>query len=345
MKLSHFPVVVLLFIGASQSSGQTTNRPAPPAAASEELQRAVASAPWPALSELAAPPDTDDEWRQHILEIDELFSAGSESWLAKTGVDVQQDRIAGVVVHRLTPKTVRSENQHRLFVFVHGGSYIYGSGAAGLLESVLIAERLGIPVLSIDYRMPPDHPFPAAIDDVLAVYDSLRAARPPGSMIIGGSSAGAGLTLAVMQSARDNGSDLPGAIYAGTPWSDLTSTGDTMITNRNFDRVLRPFLRALTASGQLYARGQDMTNPLISPVYGDFDGFPPTILISGTRDLLLSDVVRTHRKLRQAGVNADLHIYEGMSHAGYMVSPETPESADAYRELGKFIDEHLESGQ
>jgi acetyl esterase/lipase len=91
----------------------------------------------------------------------------------------------------------------------------------------------------------------------------------------------------------------------------------------------------------LYADGEDLINPLISPLYGNFDYFPPTILFTGTRDMLLSDVTRTHRKLRAAGIVADLHVYEGMSHADYLLVPDSPESEDLFKELGLFVDQHL----
>jgi monoterpene epsilon-lactone hydrolase len=231
----------------------------------------------------------------------------------------------------------------RLFIHVHGGAYVYGGGDASMGEGIIIAGRLGIPVVSIDYRMPPEHPFPAAVDDVVTVYKHLLTKHSPGSMIIGGTSAGGGLALASVHKFRQMTLPTPGAVYGGTAWADLTKTGDSLYTNEGLDRILVTYDGSLEAAAKLYAAGHDLKDPLISPVYGDFKDFPPTILVTGTRDLFLSDVSRTHRKLRAAGVEADLHVYEGMSHAGYVIVVDSPESVDMFNELGMFVDKHLAS--
>lgn len=210
-----------------------------------------------------------------------------------------------------------------------------------MLEAAIIASRAGIPVLSVDYRMPPAHPFPAAVDDVISVYREVLKTHNPAKLGIGGTSAGGGPALAAVHQMKALDIALPAGIYAGTPWSDLTRTGDTLSTNEGIDRVLVTYDGLLLAAARLYAGDNDLKDPLISPVYGNFGGFPPTFLVSGTRDLFLSDTVRTHRGLRVAGVLADLHVYEGLSHGGYLLVPSSPESEDLYRELGVFLDKHL----
>ena len=199
-----------------------------------------------------------------------------------------------------------------------------------------------MPVFSIDYRMPPRHPFPAAIEDVVTVYRHVLGNRPAKSIALGGTSAGGGLTLAAVQRFLELDLDVPGAIYAGTPWADLTKTSDSLFTNEGLDRVLVTYEGLLRGAAELYANGQDLTNPLISPLYGDFRGFPPAYLVTGTRDMLLSDTVRTHRKLRTAGAVADLNVYEGLSLAGYLVVPNSPESQQVYGELNAFLLRHLD---
>jgi acetyl esterase/lipase len=135
---------------------------------------------------------------------------------------------------------------------------------------------------------------------------------------------------------------LPGGIAAGSPLADLTKTGDTQFTNEYIDSILVSQDVFWSACNRLYARGHDLRDPLLSPVYGDFRGFPPAILISGTRDLLLSDTVRTHRKLREAGVEADLHVFEGQSHCQYLVPQTTSlEAQQAYGEIARFFERHL----
>ena len=115
------------------------------------------------------------------------------------------------------------------------------------------------------------------------------------------------------------------------------TSGDTLFINEGIDRELIGYEQTLSAPAQLYAGDHDLRDPLLSPIYGDFEGFSPTYLVTGTRDLFLSDTARTHRKLREAGVTADLNVYEGMAHAGYIFVPDAPESHQVFRELDMFL--------
>jgi len=134
---------------------------------------------------------------------------------------------------------------------------------------------------------------------------------------------------------------LPGAIAPGTPWSDMTKTGDSYFTNDGIDNVLVSNDGFWGAAAKLYANGHDLKDPQLSPVYGDMHGFPPTILTSGTRDLFLSNTVRVHRKMRQAGVEAQLQVFEGLSHAQYYRDITSPETIDYNTEVARFFDKHL----
>jgi acetyl esterase/lipase len=134
---------------------------------------------------------------------------------------------------------------------------------------------------------------------------------------------------------------LPAAIGSGTPMSDLTNAGDSFHTNAMLDNILVAPNSGCDAGARMYANGHDLKDPMLSPVYGDMTGFPPTILTTGTRDLLLSSTVRVHRKLRQAGVEAVLQVYEGQSHAHYMRDASAPESREAFEEIARFFDKHL----
>ena len=150
------------------------------------------------------------------------------------------------------------------------------------------------------------------------------------------------MTLALVLRAKQENLPLPGAIAPGTPWSDMTKTGDSYFTNEGIDNLLVSYDGWLKQAAELYADGHDLKDPMLSPVYGDVTGFPPTFLTSGTRDLFLSNTVRMHQKLRQAGVKADLMVFEGMSHAMYYLLPaETPETVFHFKELGRFFDENL----
>jgi monoterpene epsilon-lactone hydrolase len=189
--------------------------------------------------------------------------------------------------------------------------------------------------------MPPEYPFPAALDDTLKVWTALMKTHDARKTGLFGSSAGGGLAMATVLRLKAQGSPLPGALFLGTPWADLTKTGDTYFANDTVDNVLVSYEGVLEAAAQLYAGAHSLADPLISPINGDLSGFPPTILISGTRDLLLSLTVRTHRKLREAGTTAELNVFEGMSHAQYLLSYPAPEAVVAMDEVARFFARHL----
>jgi len=189
--------------------------------------------------------------------------------------------------------------------------------------------------------MPPDFPYPAAMDDAMAVWKEVVKTTNPKNIGIFGTSTGGGMTLAMVLRAKKEGLPLPAATAPGTPWSDLTKTGDTYFTNEQVDNVLVSNDGWLGDAAKLYANGHDLKDPMLSPVYGDYQGFPPSILTSGTRDLFLSNTVRVHRKMRAAGVEAALHVFEGQSHAQYAADPSAPETKEYFDEVTKFFGRHL----
>ncbi len=224
----------------------------------------------------------------------------------------------GVKVFVVTPDEVPPENRNRLLIHIHGGCYVLFPGEAGATEAITMAGLEHFKVVSVDYRMPPEAYFPTAVDDVLTVLKAAEKTTDPKNIAIFGTSAGGALTLEVILSAKEKGVPLPGAISAGTPMSDVTKTGDSFYTNELVDNVLVSRDGFCDAATVVYAKGHDLKDPLLSPVYGDMHGFPPAILTTGTRDLLLSNTVRSHRALRAAGVEAQLEVYEGQSHAQYL---------------------------
>jgi epsilon-lactone hydrolase len=142
--------------------------------------------------------------------------------------------------------------------------------------------------------------------------------------------------------AKQDGFAVPAAIAPGSPWSDLTKTGDTFYTNNLVDNFQVSYDGYLKDSAYLYAGGRDLKDPMLSPIYGDLHGFPPTILTSGTRDLFLSLTARTHRKLRQSGVEAALQVFEAVSHAQLTMNPDAPETREAFEEIARFFDSHMQ---
>ena len=255
---------------------------------------------------------------------------------------VQRRQIAGVNVHEITPANLDPAKSGRLLVNFHGGGYALNGGEASTGEAVLGAHYSGMKVISVDYRMAPDHPFPAAVDDALAVWRALAAERAPGSMGVFGTSAGGGLTLALTLKLKELGEALPGALATGTPWTDLTGASDSYQVNAAVDGIFSGFDGFGAGMAAIYAGEAGVSHPLVSPIFGDFGGFPPTIFTTGTRDLLLSDTVRTYRKMRAAGVTARLEVHEAMSHAEYIYAYDSPESAVAFGDIAAFFDEHLD---
>ena len=149
------------------------------------------------------------------------------------------------------------------------------------------------------------------------------------------------MTLAMVLRAKAEGPPLPAAMAPGTPWVDLDKVGDTYATNEWVDNVLVTWDGWLGRAAKLYVNGHDFKDPQLSPIYGDFAGLPPAILTSGTRDLFLSNTVRTHRKLRRAGVEAELNVYEGQSNAQYQRDMNASETREAFLDIARFFDTHL----
>ena len=213
---------------------------------------------------------------------------------------------------------------------MHGGGLIMCGGELCRLMGVGSANRLQKRVWSVDYRMPPEHPYPAGLDDCIAAYRALLQERLPSEIIVSGGSAGGNLAAALIMRARDEGLPMPAGLILGTPEIDLTESGDSFNTNDGVD----PGLHSLMPVNLLYANGHDLTHPYLSPLFGNLAGFPRTILTTGTRDLYLSNTVRMHRKLRAAGVQAELHLTEAGPHTGF---PGGPEGKEIDMEIHRFM--------
>jgi acetyl esterase/lipase len=230
-------------------------------------------------------------------------------------------------------------HQDRAILYIHGGAFIHGAGLAGAYMAHPLAGAARLRTFCVDYRMPPDHPFPVGLDDSVDAYRWMLERYRPQDIAVAGSSAGGGLAAALVLKARDLGLPLPGACVLGTPEADLTEAGDSFETNDTVDVVLQ---HRLTESVALYADGHDLRDPYLSPVFGDFSkGFPSTILTSGTRDLFLSNTVLLHRALLRAGMEAELHVWEAMPHGGFFGAPEDEE---VVHQQARFILDRLGLG-
>jgi monoterpene epsilon-lactone hydrolase len=282
-----------------------------------------------------AAPDDAEGWKRLIAEREAAVMAMSGLGGEFSGAEVEEEDLGGFVVFKITPEDV-SPRDRRVYLDLHGGGFIQDGGAIACSRAVGTAKNLQARVWSVDYRMPPDHPFPTTVDDCVAAYRRLLDELQPEEIVIGGASAGGNLAAASILKARDQGLPVPAACAMMSPATDLTESGDTWNTNEGVDTVMRG---SFMPCAVLYAGGHDLRDPYLSPVYGDFTkGFPPTILTSGTRDKLLSDTVRFHRGLRAAGIEAELHIWEAAGHAMFL--GRTPEDAERAGEVKRFVHEH-----
>jgi acetyl esterase/lipase len=308
----------------------------PPATISEAARQALSAG---AVSPPLAWPAADDleGWRTAAAESAAMWEPVAAGMLAACRSRVETRLIGGVVCHVGTPPKLDEASRRRLYVFLHGGAFVFGGGAYAKAWGGVLADRLSVTTVSVDYRCPPDHPFPAAPQDVVAVYESLIEDHDPAHIVIGGASAGGNLAAAATLMIRDQGLPLPAGVVLLTPEIDLTESGDSFRTNALLDVVLKGPLPACNA---VYAGGSDLTAPYLSPLYADFaKGFPPTLIQTGTRDLFLSNSVLMHRKLRKAGLEAELHVWEAMPHAGFGAFGlgDAPENAEIDEEVRRFI--------
>lgn len=309
-----------------------------PAAASEQLQTGLRTIPQPDVAANRQAPQNRQEW-EALIEQRKAAAPSLEDQEQLYGASIVPDSIAGVSIFRVSPPKATTG---RIFLHLHGGAYVFRGGNEAVDEGAEVAVAAGLEAISVDYRMPPEHPYPAAVDDAIAVYREILKQYEPGQIAIGGTSAGGGLTLAALMQMKALGLALPAVAYLGTPWADLTDSSDTLHTNEGIDRVLVTYYGWLRAAALLYAGEYPLTHPRISPLYGDFSDLPPTILVTGTRDMLLSDSARVHRKLRDAGIVAELHVFEGLSHADYLIERGSPEYQSTLTEVSAFFTRYLE---
>lgn len=250
---------------------------------------------------------------------------------------IAEHKLTHVTLYEVTPASSTADDQDAVLFDIHGGAFIVAGGITAAYAVQPMAGTARLKAFTVDYRMPPDYPFPAGLDDAVEAYRRVLERYKPAKIAFHGASAGANLAAATILKARDMGLPLPAACVLHTPGVDLSHSGDTFVTNDIIDVVLR---RGSIDGPALYAAGHDRTDPYLSPVFGDFaKGFPPTILLSGTRDLLLSSTVMMHRALRRASVPAELHVFEAMPHGGF--GGGTPEDLELLAEAAAFVRRQL----
>jgi monoterpene epsilon-lactone hydrolase len=270
-------------------------------------------------------------------ELHALYSPPGLDVQKSLGVTVEESEIDGVTVKWVRPGMIRHP---QIILYFFGGGHITGSPDEDLAITARIAHFSGRKVCVPAYRLAPENPYPAALEDAVAVYQALLREYCARSLALSGESAGGNLSLALIGAAAARGLPLPAATALLSPWSDLTHSGDTIRTLDGIDPTL-DLDHQLSHMARAYAGGRPLASPDISPLFADVaKGFPPTLISTGTRDVLLSDCARLSTKLRAAGVEVDLRVMEGMWHV-FEFYPQLPEAEDSIRGIAAFLDKHL----
>ena len=224
----------------------------------------------------------------------------------------------------------------RTVLYLHGGGYVFGSPRLMRPISCRLAAASRAPTFSLAYRLAPENPCPAAIEDALAAFGWLVAGGvPPAEIFVGGDSAGGGLALALLQALRDRGAALPGGAFLISPWTDLAARGASIDENDEKDAMFTA--DTIRRGARRYAGSLPLDDPLVSPLYGRFDGLPPLYICASRSEVLRDDAVRTAEKAKAAGVPVELHLEEGMVHIWPLFAPFMPESGRTVRQIAAFI--------
>jgi epsilon-lactone hydrolase len=250
------------------------------------------------------------------------------------GVDYVDTVVGGIPAIVATPRQIRPD---RHILYIHGGAYVLGSPRSHIAMCARLAKRAAATITVIDYRLAPEHVYPAAIDDCVAAYRAIIAEVDPALVTIAGDSAGGGATLATIGALKAAGDPLPGAVYVLSPWTDLTGSGESLTTRVPFDPMFDG--TGLPEAAMTYAGDIPLDDPGVSPLFADPTGYPPTLIQTGMDEILLSDSVRLAERYEAAGVDVRLdlrdelwHVYQAF--AGYM-----PEATEALVRAAVFIRE------
>ena len=263
-----------------------------------------------------------------------MYDRAEQVFTLPPGATVESVTAGGRPAEWIRPAGARSD---AVLLYLHGGGYVIGSPRSHRHLAEAIARAAGISCLLPDYRLAPEHPFPAAVDDALAAYRSLIEQRKiaPGSIAIAGDSAGGGLTAVTLLSIRQAGLPMPGAAVCISPWTDLTCSAPSYETKAATDPlVMRP---GITVMAKEYLGATDPRTPLASPVFADLRGLPPMLIQVGSEEVLLDDATRLAERARAAGVDATIEVWDSMIHVWHWFLPWLDEAQSAVDKIGAFL--------
>jgi monoterpene epsilon-lactone hydrolase len=259
------------------------------------------------------------------------------AWSRICPVTIVEDKIAGIPVHIIAPNPGVEANRDKVLINLHGGGFNSDSGSYS--ESIPIASYSGVKVVSVLYRLAPENPFPAGIDDAITVYKELLKTYRPEHIALYGTSAGAIMTGEVAVKLKKLGLPLPAALGIFSALGDFARAGDTssIFSTRGFSAHLDP---ATDPHDPYYFGSTDPKDPVLSPIYADLHGMPPTLFVSGTRDMLLSGTSNLERAFLRAGDEANLVVFDAMPHA-FWYNASLPESIEASHIMADFLLKHV----
>jgi monoterpene epsilon-lactone hydrolase len=250
-------------------------------------------------------------------------------------IKIEKINIDGVQAEWLVPSPSGARNG-KVILYLHGGGYVTGSIESHRMLCGLLAAHTDAQVLIPEYRLAPEHPFPAALDDSLKVFHWLLAqGYAPENIILAGDSAGGGLSVATTLALKDKSGSLPAAVVCLSPWTDLALTGLSHTTKAKAEAILTKDV--LREWAFCYTDESNLTNLLVSPVHGDFHGFPPLLIQVGSEEILLDDSILLAEKARSAGVAVTLKIWDGMWHVWQALGDLIPENKKTFEEIGQFV--------
>ena len=234
----------------------------------------------------------------------------------------------------------RDRDAGRIILYLHGGGYVFCSPVTHRGLAYRIARACGARALVLDYRLAPEHPHPAAVEDAIAAYRwLLEGGADPARLAVAGDSAGGGLALVLLQRLRDLRMPLPACASLLSPWTDLTCSGESMRINRGKDPIIRP--RVIAGFARLYAPEDEFTRPTVSPLFGDLSALPPLLIQAGSIETLLDDSRRVADKAAKSGTPVELEVWPGMIHVFQALSPLVPEARRAISGIGSFVSRHI----